>query len=478
MGIQNYQKYIDTNHKECYIKKRVFDHIYIDLNYIMHYCIYHCKKEEQFINRIIANLDSILLDKCIAKKSIVITIDGPCTYSKINLQRKRRLSMIRHTNPKENIKNINSLHLTPGTTLLDTLERYLEEIYIPKLKSLYKLFKINIRLSKSSEPNEGEIKLVQDIYKNNINNNSSHLILGNDADLIVIATSIFQVDNIFVGIKRLDNTIDILSVDILINKIKNLCKLYHENIRLDYALVSIIMGNDYLSKLSFIKDKLWNSYFETIKNTNNTIITFVNNEITFNLDVFIDFLFNIMENTSKNFNKFNYNSYNEDKIKSYLEGLLWCLNMYMTGICSKIDYEYKYNSVNPNDLLLYLIKLKETNTNINIPKSNITYIELEKYAIFIMPQKASVLLSNKYQNTLVTLEQELKFIYVEENCVKCIEFHCLLSEYHKKLCNKKTTEDEKTKIKSNIGSLSKSMIQHKIIHPKYLDIEKVRNILI
>ena len=59
----------------------------------------------------------------------MLSIDGTSPYSKIILQRKRRKSNIK----KLNMKNINVLHLTPGTKFMDEIKDKVND-YIKNIK--------------------------------------------------------------------------------------------------------------------------------------------------------------------------------------------------------------------------------------------------------------------------------------------------------------------------------------------------------
>lgn len=44
MGITNFYKWIKTDYANCIkpIGNRCYDHVYIDLNYLLHMCYYNC----------------------------------------------------------------------------------------------------------------------------------------------------------------------------------------------------------------------------------------------------------------------------------------------------------------------------------------------------------------------------------------------------------------------------------------------------
>jgi len=109
---------------------------------------------------------------------------------------------------------------------------------------------------------------------------------------------------------------------------------------------------------------------------------------------------------SKQFRGFNRANYNEKMVKNYLEGMLWCLEMYSTGICPKYDYVYEYKtSPTPSDINYYLTMKGH---NINISKSDALPIDIKYYTLLVMPKKARSLVPTDYQQYI---DNELKYLY-------------------------------------------------------------------
>ena len=91
----------------------------------------------------------------------MFSVDGASPYSKIILQRKRRFNNVNNIN----MDNLNSLHLTPGTDLMNSIKSKLKE-YINKRKNWFKFRKIKFIVSSTDIPGEGEIKIIKKNKKN------------------------------------------------------------------------------------------------------------------------------------------------------------------------------------------------------------------------------------------------------------------------------------------------------------------------
>ena len=188
MGIKDYHTWIKTSYPLALIDpniNNIYDNIYIDGNYILHTSIHTCTTVNEFFNKICFNLD-IIFSNFIAIKKIFFALDGTSSFSKIILQRERRNKP--NTGPHIGLGNqVNPLALSPGTQLMKKVEVMIES-YISALITRYKFVKPEITFSKSCEPDEGEIKICKEMIVNGLRNlEHNHLIIGNDADIIVLS---------------------------------------------------------------------------------------------------------------------------------------------------------------------------------------------------------------------------------------------------------------------------------------------------
>lgn len=413
MGIKGFYTWLKQNYPlalKTYLKNRIYDYIYVDVNHILHNSINECKNEVQFITSLFKHLDYIF-NVYIATKKVVLAIDGPSPYSKILLQQKRRAEFVKK--PNIELNKLNSLYLTPGTSLMNKISFLLLE-YTNKLKKKYKFVNTEFIVSSTLNPDEGEIKLFREMIKNyNKNEFASHLVIGNDADLVILAMAVNPIINIDILIKHV-NEFNVISIKRLIKQhAKKIIDIKYLNIdenvyfnpinfensfiRIDFCIISIMIGNDYISKLKYLPtdtndkfDLLWKSYKKTFTALDKPLI--INGK--FNYIFLKKFMFHLMLNIAPQFNKFKLTEFNESLVENYLEGLLWCLNMYQTSYCPKYDYIYRYKSgPSPVDIYYYL---ELCSKDINIPVSNTPPLTCEACVILLIPKKAKHLIPKKY----------------------------------------------------------------------------------
>jgi len=472
MGIDRYIGWIKETYPDS-IKEingiKHYDYIYIDINHILHNSMHDSKTIDHFISNINYYLDHIF-NNFIATKKIVLAVDGASPYSKIILQRKRRLDTLKHTDSTEEIENDNqltSLQLTPGTNLMNTVTNFLHT-YIKKIQSNHKLIKLDYTISSTDEPNEGELKVFAKLKENSINNkHASHLIIGNDADILVMAMSMKPIYNIDVMLHHKSNTnlISIKSLMIshakLVSEISdwpidpkiyfNIYNLIDSNMRDDFCIISIMNGNDYLPKLSFTKTAtIWKAYIKTKNNKfchNNNLI---NNDI-FNIDFLKQFMLTLKNSLAVQYRKFNFKKYNKEKVKNYLEGLLWCLNMYKNGSLCCYDYIYNYNNGITVLDIYYYIEIDMTH-NIKVVSSNVKPLNTYACMLLLIPKKMKHLVPNQFQH-LIDNDLTKLGIYDEEECSECNTLKSTLSESYR----------NKNKDK-NITEISKLLTLHKNKH--------------
>ena len=312
----------------------------------------------------------------------------------------------------------------------------------------------------SNVPGEGEIKIFNmlNIFSKP-NRHYTHLVVGNDADLIVIAMATRTTNNIDIMIH--------LQSEHYIISIKKLCELYatkihnnklayfNENIKSDFCVLSILNGNDYLPKLYYTTfDSLWKAYFATKRINNNT--TLLNDNGEFNIQFLKDMMFIINQNIAKQFKTFSLSKFNPPKIKKYLEGLLWCLYMYTIGICPDYSYIYEYNKgVSPIDIHYYLILYNIH--RIDIPISIIPPLSTNSCMVLLLPK----IMKNLLPKQLIGLADKFYEIglYEEEECIICNNLKDGITSKKKEYINNKNDI-----IKKEIASLGGKLLHHRESH--------------
>jgi 5'-3' exonuclease len=458
MGIQGFHKWIESIIKLKKANKHKFNNIYIDMNFMLHMACYNSYNQNSLIKKVQSFILE-LLENIIPINKIIFASDGRAPLAKLLLQRERRLAMIRKQD-KITEKTVTPLMLTPGTIFMKHLDEKMKDFY-EELENMY-----NIKTERYFDSdNEAEIKILKHINENSkLDNTHTHLLFSNDADVIIMCASNMNYKNINIGLrKNKDN--HIINIGELVQTI---FEKDTENINLDFTFISLLLGNDYIPKLSFITiEKIIDCYKKVVKNK-----TLINSDCTINLDLLQDFVFVLNKNLSKNFrNKFNMKDYDDELYKNYYTGLLWSLKLYRNTEIS--DYFYHYDqSPHPAGLFLFLIKNRRelNNIMINCEYYNITN---DMYAILALPKKAIVLIDQKYHECI---NNKLEFLYDEEMCETCIR---MTEKLNKDFIKLKALEDfgeeeQFNKFKLNYSKELKEFSNHKKIH-KSITIEDIKN---
>lgn len=469
MGIEKFHKWLYNRYKNCFedIKKSSFNYVYIDINCILHRVVNGSINEKMLFKKFYSHINNILKFNVPTKK-LILAIDGVAPFAKIILQRKRRLKISRNIsskniNRKSGIINVvNPLHFTPGTKFMKLLPEKINK-FLKKIESTYK-----IKTEILNGSGEAEFKIVNSLTKIS-KNNDRHLLVSTDADIILIACSV--TNNITKNI-YINNFKYIISIDKLLQLHKQKVGI-SSNSNKDFMLISLLMGNDYLPKLNYVNpDKLWDAYISALKNDNKGC--FINNN--FNYDFLLNLFRALIVQIPKQWiSQFNVYNYSEDMYKNYIEGLVWCSEVYTNSLCEQTEYMYKYNySPHPFGLLFYLesnIKtLKTEQTNTPILK---LIIPEDIYAILVLPKSSLHLVDNKYSKKI---DESLNFLYDEEMCKDCIKYHKMLDSYHTELQNDPDNVDKIKEIKKIMKETSLVMIKHKNIH-KNISISEINHVI-
>lgn len=455
MGIQKFHSWLRNNFIECFSKNAndTYNHLYIDLNYLLHLSIYNSKTNDAFISCINHLLDNIIGNH-LPTKSLTIAMDGSSPYAKINLQQKRRRTMSSNTNKN----SLNPLCLTPGTIFMNNLTSHIQE-YFENRKEWFKYTKIKFNLFPTNIAGEGELKLLHQLLINGKDNNDSHLVIGNDADLIVMMMSLKNIANIDLLVKtHKSDGYETISIKKLIKCISNKYCDLNKNInilkclglRQDFCILSIMMGNDYFPKLHSVKfDSLWSSYKKTKKNTNRYIIR--NN--TYDKIFFTKFMKNILSSIAPQYK--NINNYNKQEIIEYLEGLLWCLDMYTNGICPKHDFVFKETNIPKPANILYF--LENDYVELKIPTSNTKPLDAHICGILLLPRKNKYLLPKKYHDII---DNSLDKFYQIEECNECFKIKTDIKECYSIIYSLEKEDETRINTCKKISVLNKKLKKH------------------
>ena len=344
MGITKYtSNLISTFPKICFRKTPDIHTVCIDVNSILHPVCMKSTNKLSFQTQLINRLNK-LINKTKPQKIALFT-DGQAVLAKAQTQIKRRKE---HLYKQESDK-ISTLNLTPGTPFLDfiddVLKKYLKSLNIP---SYY---------SPSTEPNEGELKLFEWLQNNLQNKDEKVCVIGNDADIIVLALANTPLLNLYIY-----NNFKFISLFKLVQELSKYSSLkfnykYHP-VRKDFALLAMLQGNDYVTKVSNYDNLL--SAYEKLQNKStcsfheaNTILHnrekpnyFLirkNGELNLpnikKLLLFVYTIDNVICSTK------------EDVVK-YLECLKWNFDLYSGKVNN--NYIPSYNNINISSLIKYM----------------------------------------------------------------------------------------------------------------------------
>jgi 5'-3' exonuclease len=436
MGIKDYHKWMVANHPSAFKKKWLdfYDHVYIDINFALHHSHYGTTSQSQILFKFFSFIEKMVL-LFHPTKSITIANDGPAPIAKLLLQRERRASASRE------IKNLetSSLIFTPGTEFMNTIQEKLEK-FMKKIKVVYN---IDVDYMIGCE-GEAELKLkkkMMDRYENN--SKDTHIIISNDADIVAMfgTFDINAYSKIFICCD-VKNT-EILSMGALMETHTEKYGM-SKSFGLDFTLISILLGNDYLPKISFGDlTKLWNSYQKWVSKykdglvnigarnrmvgdlpiPNHPICDPENKDFSLNIPFFTQILNGILSRTQVRFiYQFTIDSYNTPLYSNYMEGVLWCLDMYNKGLCDRYNYMYQCDDPpHPFGLILSLYENPES-----AKFKNIVYPSLnpDLYALLVFPKKALALANAKYHD----FAKKYNILYEEETCGICNDFYDELSK--------------------------------------------------
>eukprot|EP01113_Clastostelium_recurvatum_P029182 TRINITY_DN35226_c0_g1_i1.p1 TRINITY_DN35226_c0_g1~~TRINITY_DN35226_c0_g1_i1.p1 ORF type:complete len:132 (-),score=14.21 TRINITY_DN35226_c0_g1_i1:73-468(-) len=109
MGIEGYRKWVQSQFPNSFVplppsggraQPLTYEHIYFDMNSIIHETVRKGVKFDQAIQVIFRKLDGFFMH-FLPTRSVVLALDGPGPMGKILTQRKRRFPKptIRHTQP-------------------------------------------------------------------------------------------------------------------------------------------------------------------------------------------------------------------------------------------------------------------------------------------------------------------------------------------------------------------------------------------
>lgn len=310
MGIKDYLKHIP---QEFPLEKyREYDYVYLDCNYMCHYLIYRCKSDNDLYSKI-SDYWNYLASIIKIKKELFLIFDGEYDTDQLSNPKYQTHLLRAKSKPKSDDYDKQSIY--PGSKILKNFREFLVDV----IERYKKINKVNFKISINSDDIKGEadIKILNTIFDSKQNN---ICICSKDSDMILISQSLCI--NKLINIDILSNLRPIKFINI--NKFKSY--------GLDYVLIVLLLGNDYLPKISNTSyNVLINSYEKYIK-YNEPIIS--NNIV--NTNNLINYISHIISCSEKKI-KPKLSNINQDRFHIYFNNIVWCLKQYKV-ITNSNDY--------------------------------------------------------------------------------------------------------------------------------------------
>lgn len=255
------------------------DRLYLDYNCIIHMCaakLLLCAKNEsqqEFHSKVIKDAleyITVITRHMTPTQLLYIAVDGTCPRAKMQQQRKRRFMSIWRSERINEVKGIQEINesvwdsniVTPGTEFMNTFDIALDAF----VKDLALKVPYEVICNGSNSFGEGEHKIFDRITNDLDDQDTVHVVYGLDADLIMLSLIQNCQGNIHLlrevpefnipQSKQLGRNM-FLQLDI--SKLKRtLCKecLMDDSTRLyDYIMLCVLVGNDFVPPLSYLKIK-------------------------------------------------------------------------------------------------------------------------------------------------------------------------------------------------------------------------------
>jgi hypothetical protein len=446
MGIQNFQPFIKKVYaKACnkYWMGVEYDNLYIDLNHVLHHVCYLSTSKEDLLNRCKDYLRGIIVSLAPTKR-VILVADGPAPLAKMVLQRKRRLDSVKQLDGDIDLEKNLNLNLTPGTEFMMNLGKSLEG-FINYVKERHDVEVIAL----ITDADEGEIKIRHYLQKLERKfPDETHIVYSGDSDMILLLFTCEDLENVYQA----------LSKDVIIHYgtlYKIHVKEYGETdtAKLDFVFVNLMMGNDYLPKVSFLKiENLWNAYKIVAQGRQCGLVKCDKSIMSVDSIFLHDLLYIATKKTPPHLlRKFKLSDIADGSYQGYVNGLYWCFGMYTTGNCSNYKYIYEYRS-SPHINGVILTVMSNDTYKILHTKA----IDSDLYGILLIPEKAKKLLSKEQNLIAEQLASIHPIIYEEGRCKICKKTSKIMSKLNIEYKKFRPKSKSKSKSKSKFKSKSKS----------------------
>ena len=302
MGIPSYFKYVVQKHRNIlkkYTSSLQINNFYMDCNSVIYDCVRELPKncsniESELIKRTCVKIEEYIL-MISPNKRVYIAFDGVAPVAKLEQQRNRRFKTQFEKDVMSNLGvklddiGWSTASITPGTKFMEKLAGGTKKYF-----QANRFNNLNIVVSASDEPGEGEHKIYQFIRENDDHKNESTAIYGLDADLIMLtlnhlryAEKIYLFRETPQFIRSFDKSLDPnttyvmdmpLMASCLTNELNDGDDIKNESQKqrmFDYIFICFLLGNDFMPHFPALNirtdgiDRIMSAYKQTISESGN-----------------------------------------------------------------------------------------------------------------------------------------------------------------------------------------------------------------
>ena len=392
MGIPKFTSYLkDTFPNTIQTKPRKFQVLAIDANGILHIAFRHSKTLDDVLKTFQNSLRKTIRRYSIRNGKIGVFFDGQACFAKAREQISRRIKKMYDVD-----QSISSLHLTPNTPFMEHVESLIPEI----------LKDYNYHFSPTSEPNEGELKLMDWLSSINTEDKQSIGIISDDADAIVLAVARTPITGMTIVRSNEYIVIDLLITE-LAKFVPKRFGIKKHPVRQDFTLLCMLLGNDYLPRMvSF--NTLLNCYKKHQQQKKGFLI---NKKNDINTLAFSRFMKSISDLPNTRYS-------NDTSAQDILDSLSWCYSLYQ----GRVDNRYvpQCKPMQPRLLGNQIVKLKPRKL------SRTEWLHNDVYMLMLLPSAGI----NVIREDLKPYMREGSPIFdtFAQRCDQCVSFKKQISE--------------------------------------------------
>ncbi|MEW5302265.1 MAG: hypothetical protein WDW36_005067 [Sanguina aurantia] len=391
MGIPGFNVWFSNQHKDAYLplsRVRV-DHLYIDMNSVLHNVMRQAKSRQQFHKLLHQRLNGIL-DVTSPVKSVMLAVDGPAPLAKLLTQRDRRKTS--KPSKMSTDEQLSGSSITPGTSFMCDLSLSLMYFVCCRV-AMHRSRGVAFELSDATVMGEGEVKILGRLIRHwyePLGGEDTHVIVGDDADLILMAmvspTEHLYVANASLQREGITRSTPIFSVDALhavwlkaqllqpttLQALGQLPSLM--GMKMDMALIAVLCsGNDYLpgmKSMSMIDSGygsgVWSRYLKLRRTSaehgsRSLVALNADNQPYLDLGMMVELLVGggaSLAHEADADSEWNGRK-SSPSAQQYLHGVMWMMQMYLTGECPDYRYNYDGGAPSPSQLAALCASMPE-----------------------------------------------------------------------------------------------------------------------